>query len=162
VSDGQRKNYRDKWSLLKSHFEDLTVADVTTKFLLTLRDRRARVRTKRETPVKPTTIKKDFDFIRLALRFAKSEKHLDTLPEFPRFRGPPWTCSPSPRPFLTADEYRTLCDLARSRAPTNPTSTREPVVSAKNSMRSSCSAFLPLSEWTKRIRCDGATAKSSR
>ena len=38
VSDGQRRNYQEKWNLLKPHFEGVKVTDVDTKFLLCLRE----------------------------------------------------------------------------------------------------------------------------
>src|SRR5471030_2023391 len=41
VSEGQRRNYRQKWALLKPHFEGVKVNDVDTRFLLALRDRKS-------------------------------------------------------------------------------------------------------------------------
>ena len=88
VSEGQRRNYRQKWSLLKDHFGHMKVTEVDTRFLLKLRETRAAAKTKAGQPIKPATLKKDVDFIRLVLGYAKYiEKCLDELPEFPSFRG---------------------------------------------------------------------------
>lgn len=116
VSALQRRNYRHKWNLLKPHFEGVKVTAVDTKFLLALRETRASARTSRDTAVKPATLKKDMDFIRLVLRHAKSiEKCLDDMPEFPSFRGAAWEVVPSPRPFLDHDQWVTLRKLAKAR-----------------------------------------------
>lgn len=40
MSAGQRRNYRDKWNLLKPHFANVRVTDVDTSFLVRLRDTR--------------------------------------------------------------------------------------------------------------------------
>ena len=106
VSEGQRRNYKQKWSLLKEHFDGVKVTDVDTKFLLELREKRSEKQTKNGAAVKPATLKKDLDFVRLVLRHAKSiEKCLDELPEFPSFRGEAWEVVPSPRPFLDHDQW---------------------------------------------------------
>ena len=47
VSEGQRRNYRQKWQLLKPHFEGVKVADIDARFLLELRQKRAEATTKR-------------------------------------------------------------------------------------------------------------------
>ena len=81
VSAGQRRNYRHKWHLLRDHFEGVKVTDVDAKFLLTLRETRSQAMTRNGTAVKPATLKKDMDFIRLVLRHARHiEKCLDELP----------------------------------------------------------------------------------
>lgn len=129
VSLGQTKNYRDKWNLLMPYFEGVKVTDVDARFLLTLRDKRAQNRTRRETPVKPATLKKDLIFVRLVLRHAKEwEKCLDELPQFPSFRGDTWSVVPSPRPFLNLEQWQTLRDLAKERiseADLNPRAKRQ-------------------------------------
>jgi integrase len=120
VSAGQRRNYRQKWALMKVHFGELKVADVDTKFLMALRQTRSSTVTKSGQPVKPATLKKDMDFIRLVLRYAKYiEKVLDDLPEFPSFRGEAWQVVPSPRPFLNHEQWVVLRKLAKSRAAEN-------------------------------------------
>lgn len=124
VSEGQRRNYRQKWSLLKPHFRagpegrrhDVKVADVDSRFLLQLREARAAAVTKNGTPVRPATLKKDLDFIRLVLRHAKYiEKALDELPEFPSFRGEAWEVVPNPRPFLDREQWVRVRKLAKQR-----------------------------------------------
>lgn len=81
---GQRRNYKEKWNLLKPHFAGVKVTDVDAKFLLALRETRSQARTRNGEPVKPATLKKDIDFVRLVLRHAKQiEKCLDELPQFP-------------------------------------------------------------------------------
>lgn len=117
VSHGQRDQYRVKLNLLKPLFAGVKVTDVDAKFLLDLRNIRAKAVTQRGTPVKPATIKKDLIAVRLVLRFAKEwEKCLDDLPEFPSFRGKAWAVVPSPRPFLDYDQWTKVRDLAKERA----------------------------------------------
>ena len=41
VSEGQRRNYRQKWNLLKDHFDGVKVTAVDAKFLLALRETRS-------------------------------------------------------------------------------------------------------------------------
>jgi hypothetical protein len=116
VSEGQRRNYKQKWALLKEHFDGVKVTDVDTRFLLALREQRSQKKTKNGGAVKPATLKKDIDFIRLVLRHAKHiEKCLDDLPEFPSFRGQAWEVVPSPRPFLDYDQWVKVRDLAKTR-----------------------------------------------
>ena len=116
VSEGQRRNYRQKWNLLKSHFNGVKVTDVDTKFLLELREKRSKAQTKNGEPVKPATLKKDLDFVRLVLHHARYiEKCLDELPEFPSFRGESWEVVPSPRPFLDHDQWVKLRKLGKAR-----------------------------------------------
>ena len=68
--------------------------------------------------MKPATLKKDLDFVRLVLRYAKSiEGAIDDLPEFPSFRGAAWQVVPSPRPFLLDHEqWVRVRKLAKARA----------------------------------------------
>src|SRR2546426_2570492 len=129
VSDGQRKNYKEKWSLLKGYFDGVKVTDVDTKFLLELREKRSRKQNKNGDTVKAATLKKDLDFVRLVLRHAKYiDKCLDELPEFPSFRGEAWEVVPSPRPFLDHEQWVKVRKLAKARISErdlNPRSTRQ-------------------------------------
>lgn len=116
VSEGQRRNYRQKWTLLKPHFEGVKIADIDARFLLTLRETRSKATTKNGQPVKPATLKKDIDFIRLTMRHAQQlEKCLDELPEFPSFRGEAWEVTPNPRPFLDHEQWVKVRKLAKAR-----------------------------------------------
>jgi hypothetical protein len=116
VSEGQRRNYKQKWALLKDHFDGVKVTDVDARFLLALREKRSLSRTRNGEPVKPATLKKDIDFVRLVLHHAKHiEKVLDELPEFPSFRGGAWEVVPSPRPFLDHDQWVKLRKLGKAR-----------------------------------------------
>lgn len=116
VSVGQRRNYRQKWQLLKAQFEGVKVANVDTKFLLQLRELRSRALTRDGKPVRPATLKKDMDFVRLTLRHAQEiEKCIDRLPAFPSFRGGAWEVVPNPRPFLDHAQWVTLRKLAKAR-----------------------------------------------
>lgn len=129
VSEGQRRNYRQKWALLKPHFEGVKVNDVDTRFLLALRETRSKAETKAGQPVKPATLKKDMDFVRLVLKYAKNiEKNLSDLPEFPSFRGESWEVIPSPRPFLDHEQWVKLRKLGKARiaeAGLNPRTQRQ-------------------------------------
>lgn len=101
---------------LKPHFEGVKVTDTDTRFLLALRETRSKAKTKNGQPVKPATLKKDMDFVRLVLKYAKNiEKNLSDLPEFPSFRGEAWEVVPSPRPFLSHDQWVKVRNLAKSR-----------------------------------------------
>ncbi|MBS1816531.1 MAG: hypothetical protein JSU08_01240 [Acidobacteria bacterium] len=129
VSEGQRRNYREKWNLLKSHFDGIKITDIDTRFLLTLREKRSQQTTRTGAPVKPATLKKDLDFVRLVLRHAKQiEKCLPDLPEFPSFRGEAWEVVPSPRPFLNHEQWVKVRKLAKARISErnlNPRTTRQ-------------------------------------
>src|SRR5438132_175078 len=80
-------------------------------------------------PVKPATLKKDLDFVRLVLHHAHYiEKCLAELPEFPSFRGEAWEVVPSPRPFLDHEQWVKLRKLAKARiteADLNPRSKQQ-------------------------------------
>lgn len=116
VSEGQRRNYRQKWNLLKAHFDGVKVANVDTKFLLHLRELRSKAKTRDGKLVRPATLKKDMDFVRLTLRHAKEiERSIETLPAFPSFRGHAWEVVPNPRPFLDYNQWVKLRDLAKER-----------------------------------------------
>jgi integrase len=116
VSEGQRRNDRQKWNLLKPHFDGIKITDVDTRFLLDLRQKRSEAQAKNGQPIKPATLKKSLDFIRLVLHHAKYiEKCLDELPEFPSFRGAAWELVPSPRPFLDHEQWVKLRKLAKAR-----------------------------------------------
>lgn len=116
VSEGQRRNYRQKWALLKPHFQGVKITDIDTRFLLALRETRSKAQTKNSQPVKPATLKKDMDFVRLVLKYAKNiEKNVSDLPEFPSFRGEAWEVTPSPRPFLNHEQWVKLRKLGKSR-----------------------------------------------
>src|SRR5712691_5990893 len=129
VSEGQRRNYRQKWALLKPHFEGVKVNDVDTHFLLALRETRSKAQTRKSQSVKPATLKKDMDFVRLVLKYAKNiEKNLSDVPEFPSFRGEAWEVTPSPRPFLDHDQWVKVRKLAKTRvddSDQNPRSQRQ-------------------------------------
>jgi hypothetical protein len=129
VSEGQRRNYSQKWALLKPHFEGVKITDVDTRFLLALRETRSKAQTKNRKPVKPATLKKDMDFVRLVLKYAKNiEKNLSDLPEFPSFRGESWEVIPAPRPFLNHEQWVKLRKLGKARiseADLNPRTQRQ-------------------------------------
>jgi hypothetical protein len=59
VSEGQHRNHRQKWALLKAHFDGVKVNDVDTRFLLNLREKRAGAMSKKGLPIEPVTLKKD-------------------------------------------------------------------------------------------------------
>jgi hypothetical protein len=129
VSDGQRRNYRQKWQLLKSHFDGVKAANVDAKFLLHLRELRSKAKTRDGKPVRPATLKKDMDFVRLTLRHAREiEKCIDRLPAFPSFRGEAWEVVPNPRPFLDHEQWVKLRKLGKARiseSGLNPRSQRQ-------------------------------------
>jgi integrase len=105
------------------------VNDVDTRFLLALRETRSKAQTKNGESVKPATLKKDMDFVRLVLKYAKNiEKNISDLPEFPSFRGESWEVIPSPRPFLDHEQWVKLRKLGKARiaeAGLNPRTQRQ-------------------------------------
>jgi integrase len=116
VSEGQRRNYREKWALLKSHFEGVKITDVDARFLLALRETRSKAKAKNGRPIKPGTLKKDMDFIRLVLKHARNiEKNISDLPDFPSFRGESWEVIPSPRPFLDHEQWVKVRKMGKAR-----------------------------------------------
>lgn len=125
VSDGQRRNYRQKWSLLKSHFKGVRLADIDLEWLERLRRERALVKTRTGGNVTPTTLKKDLLFIRQVLRHAvEREQWLKELPPFPSFTERKWRILPNPRPFFNHSEYDLLRKTAAKRM-------REPDLSSR-------------------------------
>ncbi len=116
VGEGQRGQYRIKWNLLKPYFDGVKITDIDTSFLLALREKLSLKKTQLGTLVKPATLKKDLDFVRLVLKYAKNiEKNLSDLPEFPSFRGEAWEVIPSPRPFLDHDQWVKLRKRGKAR-----------------------------------------------
>lgn len=116
VSEGQLRNYAQKWSLLKPFFEGVKVKDIDAQFLLNLRETRSKATSKTGAPVKPATLKKDMVFVRLVLSYAKEHmKCIDAVPAFPGFAGK-WAIRKAGRPYLTLDEWRRVRDLAKQRA----------------------------------------------
>src|SRR6266536_3062958 len=129
VGEVQRGQYRIKGNLLKPYFDGVKITDIDTSFLLALREKLSLKKTQLGTLVKPATLKKDLDFVRLVLKFAKNiEKNLSDLPEFPSFRGEAWEVIPSPRPFLDHDQWVKLRKLGKARiaeAGLNPRTQRQ-------------------------------------
>ena len=115
--EGQLNNLHDKWSLLKKHFASgVKPSDIDKKWLAALRQKRVQHKTTSGNRVKNTTLKKDFIFIRLVLRYAKEEeKVIKELPEFPSFSGPIWEILPTPRTYFDKEQFRTLVREARRR-----------------------------------------------
>ncbi len=116
VRKEQRKNYRQKLSLLRPFFLKVRVDEIDASFLTALRSTRAKTLTKNGDPIKAATLKKDMDFVRQVLRHAKEiEKALDVLPTFPSFAGDVWGVHPSPSPYLTSKQYRHLLAISQKR-----------------------------------------------
>ena len=116
TSEGQCQNFRDKWNLLKSHLDGVNLAAIDAQWLEDFRVTRSHSKTRYGVPIKPATLKKDLDFIRGVLRYAKEwEKSIAQLPEFPSFTGSKWTILKSPRPFFDKDDFKRLLKVARSR-----------------------------------------------
>jgi integrase len=133
AGDGQRKNYRQKWTLLEPFFKDVSLTDVDTAWLETLRNTRKDSteivdsegrRRKRPKPVSNGTLKKDFDFIRMVMRHAKERmKVLDALPQFPSFKGRVWKVKSTMRPFLPYPVWKQVRDTSKARIHERPNTT---------------------------------------
>jgi hypothetical protein len=116
VGEGQRGQYRIKWKLLKPYFAGVKINDVDTSFLLALREKLSLKKTQLGTLVRPATLKKDLNFVRLVLKYAKNiEKNISDLPDFPSFRGEAWEVVPNPRPFLNHEQWVKLRKLGKAR-----------------------------------------------
>ncbi len=115
VGEGHRRNYKQKWNVLKPYFKDVSVTDIDATFLTTLRTTRSAIVTNRGTKIRPSTLKQDQVFISQVLKHAvRHEKCLDVLPVFPSFRGE-MRIHPNARPFLTFPEYKHLVAVAQQR-----------------------------------------------
>jgi integrase len=126
VTEGQRRNYRQKWTLLEPFFENVNLTDIDTAWLESLRDTRKGSteivdsegrRRKRTKPISNATLKKDLDFIRQVMRHSKErDKVLHALPEFPAFKGRFWNTKSPKRPFLPYALWKKVRETARERA----------------------------------------------
>lgn len=127
VTEGQRRNYRQKWSLLERYFGDVLISNVDAAFLVRLRDLRKTnpvVCLDEQGSPRPShgktpsnaTLKKDMNFVSLVCRHAKEwMKCLDALPEFPSFRGRLWKIKANRRPFLDVEQWRRVRQRAKDR-----------------------------------------------
>jgi len=116
VSEGQRGNYHDKWSVLKQYLRTLKLSDINLQFLEDLRERRFQQSVADEKKVSASTLKKDLIFIRLVLKHAIEREHcLEQLPAFPSFAQQKWKIVPKPRPFFSKAEYDELKAAASRR-----------------------------------------------
>lgn len=57
VASGERHNARQKWALLKPHFDGVKLAYVDAKFLLALPDTSSLDKTRDGKPVRPPTLR---------------------------------------------------------------------------------------------------------
>ena len=128
-SESQRRNYEEKWSILKSHFQGVRISQVDAAFLLRLRNARATAKNRRGERVANSTLKKDMLFVRQVLTYAKEFARIVTdIPKMPSFALDEYRILPTPRPYLTEAEYKTLSQLAKARAEDaelNPRSRRQ-------------------------------------
>lgn len=125
VTEGQRRNYRQKWELLKKPNEDIgwggfdgvRLAHVDASFVMNLRHKRSKALTKQGKRVTNATLKKDLDFVRLVLRHAKEWMACgNEIPQFPSFRGREWKVVPNLRPHLCYADWKKVRALAKERA----------------------------------------------
>lgn len=117
-SEGQRRNYRDKWAMFQKmpEFAGLALDSITLEWLEDIRTKRSKAVNKRGEPVSNNTLKKDFDFLRLVIRHSITRmKVLKELPAFPTFEGRQWKVEKNPRPFFTYPEWVMLRDRAKRR-----------------------------------------------
>lgn len=113
ISDGQARNYEQKWSVLKPLFVGIKATDVDAEFLESVRDRRSKLESKTGHALTASTMKKDFIFVLGVMKHAKDVlKVIDEVPQTPSFTG---TFSIQRRgiPFLTDSEYRLLHQTAK-------------------------------------------------
>jgi integrase len=152
VSPLHRQQYRWKWSVLKPHFDGVTLPQIDTTWLEDLRKKRkaskeladdghgrTRARTK---PLSNVTIKKDLTFVRLVLRHAvERDKTLARLPHFPSFRGTKWKAKHKKRPYLPPEMWRRVKKAAFARIH-QPASTNVGTAARIKTYRQELYAFL--------------------
>jgi len=164
ISDGQIRNYRQKWSVLKPHFDGINIEDVDHEFLVRLRDARAKETTKDDTPITNATLRKDILFCAAVLRYAMQvPKILSNLPTLPSFRGT-FTVAANPTPYLTLRQYNDLWMLAKTRmneAGLNPRVARQREELLCYVMISVCAALRPgEAESIRWMDCEKVTLRS--
>lgn len=116
ITEGQRKNYHDKWSVLRPLIGSVPVAQIDDEYLRELRSKRGAVKNHRGRVLSPSTLKKDQVFVLGVLKFAKTNLgSIREVPDAPSFEGK-WSIQRRGRPFLTEPEYKTLHQLAKKQA----------------------------------------------
>ena len=115
ITEGQRRNYHDKWSVLRPVIGNVLIRDVDHDWLQQLRLTRAGSKNRQNQPLSNSTLKKDMLFVLGVLEHAKREGELKEVPQPPSFSSK-WTIRRRGRPFLTETEYTTLLQLARTQA----------------------------------------------
>jgi integrase len=115
ISQGQRDNYHDKWSVLEPMLGTAPVQTMDTAYLQAFRVKRAAQRNKRKRGLSPSTIKKDLIFVMGVLEQARKMGALTELPDAPSFTNR-WAIQRQGRPCLTEAEYKALHQLAKSQA----------------------------------------------
>lgn len=115
ITEGQRGNYHDKWSVLRTVIGNVLIHDVDHDWLQQLRLTRAASKNRKNQPLSNSTLKKDMLFVLGVLEHAKREGELKEVPQPPSFSSK-WTIQRRGRPFLTETEYTMLLQLARTQA----------------------------------------------
>lgn len=115
MTNGQRGNYHDKWSVLKPVIGNVLIHDVDHSWLQQLRLTRAGFRNRKNQPLSNSTLKKDMLFVLGVLEHAKREGELKEIPQPPSFSSK-WTVQRRGRPFLTEAEFELLVRLSREQA----------------------------------------------
>lgn len=115
ITEGQRGNYHDKWSVLRPVIGNVLIHDVDHDWLRQLRLTRAGSKNNKNQPLSNSTLKKDMLFVLGVLEHAKREGELKEVPQPPSFSSK-WTIQRRGRPFLTETEYTKLVQLARTQA----------------------------------------------
>ena len=151
--------YKWKWALLKPHFDGVKVTDVDTKFLLSLRETLSQKKTQTGGLVKPATLKKDLDFVRLVLATPSTSTNASTSCR--NFR--PSAATPG-KSFRRRARSSTMnsgsrCASWARHASARPTLIRARNVSDRSSIGSCSSPSVPPCVSAKRIVCAGAIAR---
>ena len=115
ITDGQRNNYHDKWSVLRTIIGNVAIHDIDHDWLQQLRQTRAGFKNRKNQPLSNSTLKKDMLFVVGVLEHAKIEGRIKEVPQPPSFSSK-WTVQRRGRPFLTQAEYQTLHPLAKQQA----------------------------------------------
>ena len=128
ISDGQIRNYKQKWSVLNGSAsdepgtwadlfnDDLKIEDIDYTWLSQFRLVRKQWATnKRGTTITNATLRKDMLFFRLVFKYAiEVEKIIAKMPAFPEWRGT-FAVAKNPTPHLSLGEYMMLVSVAKER-----------------------------------------------
>jgi len=107
-----KRSYHDtKWGAVGPFWRGIVVTDVAPQLFRDYYFQRRRVKTQYKSPPSNGTLKKDAILLRLILKHAVENGHLQQLPSIPH----PGEIATNPRPWLTEEEWARLRDASEQR-----------------------------------------------